>query len=67
VELGAGISLDKDEVTQRLLQSTLNNILSDASYRKNSQIIGESLKNAGGYKKAADEIFQLEQRMLLKK
>lgn len=60
VELGAGISLDRDKVTRELLQSTLNKIMSDVSYRKSSQVISESLRNSGGYKRAADEIFELK-------
>jgi MGT family glycosyltransferase len=63
-ELGAGISLNKEEVTSELLRKTVDKVLSDTRYLKNSQYIGNSLKNAGGYKKAAAEIFALKKRAL---
>lgn len=65
VELGAGISLDKDEITHGILQRTLAKILTKDSYRRNSQIIGESLRIAGGHKKAADEILQWKEHVLV--
>lgn len=62
-ELGAGISLKMEEVTPKLLQASVNAVLSDHKYYLNCKRIRESFMEAGGYKKATDEIINyLRQR-----
>lgn len=55
-ELGAGIELKMEEVTKELLSQTVHTVLGDQSYQKQSQVIGDSFRKAGGYQKAADII-----------
>ncbi|HEX3043210.1 MAG TPA: macrolide family glycosyltransferase [Bacillota bacterium] len=62
VELGAGISFENMEFTSSELAVAIHNILSDESFRRNAERIGESLKAAGGSKRAADEIFLYKER-----
>ncbi|KNY28908.1 macrolide family glycosyltransferase [Pseudobacteroides cellulosolvens] len=58
-KLGAGIVIEKYKVTPELLKQSVVNILSDKSYKTNSEKIGKSLREAGGYKKGVDEIFKI--------
>lgn len=57
---GAGIALKTSppygDVSVAELQSGLRKILSDKSYAQNAKRLGDSLRNAGGYQRAADEI-----------
>jgi MGT family glycosyltransferase len=59
-ETGAGVLLGArppyGRVTAGQLRAALAAILSKASYRHNAERIGETLKAAGGYVRAADEI-----------
>ena len=55
-ELGAGIVIEKDKVTPELLRQSVVRILSDTNFRINSEKIGKSLREAGGYKRGVDEI-----------
>ncbi|MCB2293576.1 glycosyl transferase [Clostridium algoriphilum] len=57
--LGAGIIIEKDKVTSELLKESVIKVLSDKNFKLNSEKIGESLREAGGYKKCVDEIFKL--------
>jgi len=59
-ELGAGIVIEKNKVTPEILKQSVVEILSDENFRKNSEKIGRSLREAGGYKKAVDEILNLK-------
>ncbi len=59
-ELGAGIIIEKDKVTPEILKQSVVKILSDNNFRINSEKIGKSLREAGGYKKAIDEILNLK-------
>ena len=59
-ELGAGIVIEKDKVSPALLKDSVTKILSDRSYKVNSEIIGKSLRESGGYKKGVDEILNLK-------
>ncbi|MDT3427383.1 MGT family glycosyltransferase [Paenibacillus forsythiae] len=61
-ELGAAISLDKDNLTPELLKSSVEQVLNDPSYVENSQKISDSFRQAGGYKKAVEEIFKFTHR-----
>ncbi|NGM81671.1 glycosyl transferase [Paenibacillus sp. 7124] len=59
-ELGAAISLDKDTITPELLRDSVEKVLNDPSYAENIKKISDSFKQAGGYKKAVEEIFKLK-------
>jgi MGT family glycosyltransferase len=56
VELGAGAMLSHEELTGSILRATVEQVMTDATFRHNSQKISASLKAAGGYQRAADEI-----------
>lgn len=55
-QLGAGILLDDNHIDARAIRSATEKILDDERFRKASQTIGESLRAAGGYERAVDEI-----------
>jgi UDP:flavonoid glycosyltransferase YjiC (YdhE family) len=59
-ETGAGVLLGDrypyGRVTAAELRAALDTILKEASYRQQAARIGETLKAAGGYRRAADEI-----------
>lgn len=59
-ELGAAISLDKDNITPEILRSSVKKVLSDHKYIENIKKISDSFKQTGGYKKAVAEIFNLK-------
>ncbi|MFD1773063.1 macrolide family glycosyltransferase [Paenibacillus rhizophilus] len=59
-ELGAAISLDKDTLTPEILKDAVEEVLNDPSYAENIKKISDSFKQAGGYKKAVEEIFKLK-------
>jgi len=55
-ELGAGVILNKHTLSATDLREALTEILSNPLYKKQAHLIGESLRNAGGYKRAAEMI-----------
>jgi MGT family glycosyltransferase len=55
-ELGAGIVVDKNELTPAILRAALLEVLSNSTYKQQAHVIGESLRQAGGYRYAADII-----------
>ncbi|WP_010250909.1 macrolide family glycosyltransferase [Acetivibrio cellulolyticus] len=57
-ELGAGINIEKDKVNANLLKEAVTRVLSDKSFKVNSEKIGDSLKDAGGVSIGADEILE---------
>lgn len=59
-ELGAAISLDKNKLTSELLKNAVDKVLTEPSYLKNIKNISHSFKEAGGYKKAIEEIFKFK-------
>ncbi|MBX4266690.1 macrolide family glycosyltransferase [Clostridium estertheticum] len=59
-QLGAGIVIDKDKITPEILKQSVVKILRDDNYKMNSEKIGKSLREAGGYKKGVDEILNLK-------
>ncbi|EKQ57213.1 MULTISPECIES: macrolide family glycosyltransferase [unclassified Clostridium] len=59
-ELGATISLDKDNITPEILRKSVEKVLTDPSYIENIKKISNSFKVSGGYKKAVEEIFRLK-------
>jgi len=58
-ELGATIVLDSETITAATIKNSVEKILTIPSYIENSTKISDSFKNAGGYPKAAEEIFKL--------
>lgn len=63
-DLGAGIYLQKENITSDLLRESALKIFSDDNYSKNAKLIGDSFKSAGGFKQAADEIFLFKNETL---
>jgi MGT family glycosyltransferase len=61
-ELGAGLPIFTQPVQPEQLRAMAETVLADQSFRKNSAQIGESFKEAGGYKRAVDEIFTFKKR-----
>jgi MGT family glycosyltransferase len=57
--LGAGIKLSTPPITDQQLRENAYRILNDSSFRERAQAVGESFREAGGYKQAADEILSL--------
>lgn len=65
-ELGSGIKIKKDKASKETLLQAYENILNNEAYMYNSKKIGESLRNAGGYKKAVDEIYSFKEKFTKK-
>lgn len=63
MELGAGIGLKMDEITPQLLKESVDKVLSDNGYRKASERIGVSFKEAGGYRTAAGHVLEFKDMM----
>ncbi|KEK25026.1 macrolide family glycosyltransferase [Bacillus gaemokensis] len=63
-ELNAGVILDYENVTSNVLRETVSHILNNQVYKEGSKTIGLSLRKAGGYKKAVDEIFNFKREVL---
>jgi len=59
-ELGATIALDAESLTPEILRNAIETVLNDPSYRRNIETIKQSFREAGGYKKAVEEIFKLK-------
>jgi len=55
-ELGAGIYFKEKPLTKENLLLAMRKILDNADYRLNAEKVGESLKTAGGAKRAVEEI-----------
>ena len=56
-ELGAGVPLMED-ISPLAIENAVNKILSNDSYKENAKKIGDSLKECGGYEKAAQVIHE---------
>ena len=59
VKTGAGMTLKMNEITEKVMEQSVAELLSDPSYREASERIGRSLRLAGGFEKAADRILAL--------
>ncbi|MGU9545468.1 macrolide family glycosyltransferase [Bacillus cereus] len=66
-EVGAGIRLDRKELTSELLRETVKKVMDDVTFKEKSRKVGESLRDAGGYKKAIEEIEQFMSNYQLSK
>ncbi|PSM56692.1 glycosyl transferase [Clostridium diolis] len=65
-ELGSAISLDKDTLTPEILRNSIEKVLTDPNYLDNIKKINNSFKEAGGYKKAIDEIIKFKKELKVK-
>ena len=61
-ELGATLVLDHATVTPQQLEEAIDRVTSEPSFRTGIRAIAESFREAGGYPKAADEIFAWKTR-----
>jgi MGT family glycosyltransferase len=59
-ELGVGVKLSNNQITAQRLREAAARILSGESYHQNATRVGESLRGAGGYQRAVDEIFAMK-------
>ncbi|PFJ13378.1 glycosyl transferase [Bacillus cereus] len=57
-EVGAGIRLNRKELTSESLRESVQKVMTDVTFKENSRKMGESLRDAGGYKKAIEEIMK---------
>lgn len=55
-ELGAGVIVDKNNLTPEVLRTAVLEVLGNDSYREHAGVIGNTLHDAGGYKRAAAAI-----------
>jgi MGT family glycosyltransferase len=62
-KLGAGEVMDKEALTAKGLRDTTAIVMQNKSYKEGSLKIAASFKEAGGYKKAVDEIFHFKKSM----
>ena len=60
-ELGTTIVLDLNNLTPDTLKNAVDKVLTDPAYLENIRKISDSFVEAGGYKKAVEEIFKLKQ------
>lgn len=61
-ELGATISLDARKLSPEILRDSVEKVVGDPSYLSAIRKISESFKQAGGYEKGGDEIFDFKAR-----
>lgn len=61
-ELGAGLSLQAAQVTPERLKALAERVLSNPEFARRAQALGETLRAAGGYMRAADEIIAFKGR-----
>ena len=59
-ELGATIVLDIHHLTPDILRDAVEKVLTNPGYLENMKKISHSFREAGGYKKAVEEIFKLK-------
>jgi MGT family glycosyltransferase len=57
-ELGAGVRVLPHEATSERLRGAVSTILGDPVYRSNAARLGMTLRSAGGYVRAADEVLR---------
>jgi MGT family glycosyltransferase len=55
-ELGAGLHLDNDRVTPIGLREFVRRLLTEPAFRCNAQVLGESVRAAGGVARGADAV-----------
>jgi MGT family glycosyltransferase len=57
-ELGAGVTLTPDQIDPNTLRAQAERILANGTFRTNAARLRESLRAAGGYAAAADEVMR---------
>ena len=55
-QLKAGVLIGADTVTPDVLRAAVLRVSTDAMFRANARRLGDSLRMAGGYVRAADEV-----------
>ncbi|WP_088072033.1 macrolide family glycosyltransferase [Gottfriedia luciferensis] len=62
-QLGAGVVLNKSQLTAAKLRDAVNQVISEQRFKRSATTIGQSLRDAGGYRTAlaAAERFRQEQ------
>jgi MGT family glycosyltransferase len=60
--LGAGVVISKQQATAARLRDAAATVLNNPSYRENAKRAGDTLRQAGGAARAADEIFAFTHR-----
>jgi UDP:flavonoid glycosyltransferase YjiC (YdhE family) len=61
--LRAGLTVSPAQATPEQLRALAGQILAQPGFKQQAQAIGESLRTAGGYQRAADEIFAFKARL----
>jgi MGT family glycosyltransferase len=62
-ELGATIVLDAVTLTPEILRGAVEKVMSEPAYLQHLKKISDSFKQAGGYPRAVQEIFQLKKKL----
>ncbi|HWL25231.1 MAG TPA: macrolide family glycosyltransferase [Ureibacillus sp.] len=60
-KLGAGLQLNRLKLDASTLRNTTEQVLSNASFKDKSSLVGKSLREAGGYKKAVEVILKFKE------
>jgi MGT family glycosyltransferase len=63
-ELSAGLPLFTPEATPERLRGMVAHLLAEPRFKQGAQRVSQSLKEAGGYRRAADEILQFKQKFV---
>ena len=58
-QLGAGVHMKKADATSQRIGDAVHSLMADEAYRRNSRLIGDSFRAAGGVKRAADEVLRM--------
>lgn len=61
-ELGATIVLDVNTLTSEIIKNAIEKVQLNSNYSENIAKISQSFSEAGGYKKAVEEIFKLKNK-----
>jgi MGT family glycosyltransferase len=64
VAAGAGLILEERTLRADDLRRQVNRVLGDSEFQQAAQRLGSSMRNAGGYRKAAEEILEFRARQL---
>jgi len=60
-KLGAGLQLNRLKLDASTLRNITEQVLSNASFKDKSSLVGKSLREAGGYKKAVEVILKFKE------
>jgi UDP:flavonoid glycosyltransferase YjiC (YdhE family) len=61
-KLGAGLLVDPRRFTPASLREQAERVLGEVAFRQRSRVLGDSLREAGGYRRAADEVLVFTRR-----